>query len=304
MAQQRGHIMKEDNAKPVLPARQVKFDWQDTAPVWVPDDPFTSHFINVLHLLLPEGELWFCRVYNKALPGVETPQLREQVRGFIRQEAIHSRSHSGVLEHFYQAHGVDTEPFTRKVHWLFTQLLGDHPLGIRSEWAWLVRAWLIFRLGVIAAIEHYTCIIGKWILESRGLDEAGADPVMMDLLRWHGAEEVEHRSVAHDLFVSVGGGYLQRQFLMLLVGPILLALWLWGTRYFLNRCSEPGQRFRLLREWRRAAAQDRLPSLGMLVEAASRYLRRDFHPEHEADSHIADDYLAISPAAQAAAIRR
>lgn len=292
--------MTHSNAKPALPARPVKFDWQHTAPEWVPGDPFTSHFINVLHLLLPEGELWFCRVYNKALPLVDNPELKEQVRGFIRQEAIHSRSHSGVLEHFHAAHGIDTTSYTARVHWLFTALLGDHPLGLHLEWHWLTRAWLIFRLGIIAAIEHYTCIIGKWVLECRGLDDAGADPIMMDLLRWHGAEEVEHRSVAHDLFVSVGGGYLQRQFLMLLVGPILLALWLWGTRFFLNATQAPGERFRLLREWRRAAAQDRLPSLAMLIQAASRYLRRDFHPHGEADAALAEDYLLRSPAAQAA----
>lgn len=293
--------MSENNATPKLPARHVRFDWQQTSPEWVPGDPFTSHFINVLHLLLPEGELWFCRVYNKALPLVTDPALREDVRGFIRQEAIHSRSHSAVLEHFYEAHGVDTAPYTNKVRWLFTQLLGDHPLGIATSWQWLINAWLIFRLGVIAAIEHYTCIIGKWILESKGLEEAGADPVMMDLLRWHGAEEVEHRSVAHDLFVSVGGGYIQRQLLMLLVGPVLLALWLWGTRYFLQQCTDKQQRFRMMREWRRAAAQDRLPSLPMLLQAASRYLKRDFHPEHEAESQLAENYLAVSPAARAAA---
>lgn len=295
--------MQTNNASPALPARPVKFDWQQTSPVWIPDDPFTSHFINVLHLLLPEGELWFCRVYNKALPLVKSPELREQVRGFIRQEAIHSRSHTGVLDHFYQTHGIDTTPYTNKVRWLFTQLLGDHPLGIHSNIPWLIHVWLVFRLGVIAAIEHYTCIIGKWILESKGLEQAGADPVMMDLLRWHGAEEVEHRSVAHDLFVSVGGGYVQRLLLMLLVGPVLLALWLLGTRYLLGQQDSPGQRFRLLREWKRAAAQDRLPSLAMLLQAASRYLRRDFHPQHEADDRLADEYLAISPAARAASSR-
>lgn len=292
--------MTPHNVTPALQARNVKFNWENTPPVWVPDDPFTSHFINVLHLLLPEGELWFCRVYNKALALVSDEPLRENVRGFIRQEAIHSRSHSVVLQHFLQAHGIDTAPYTNKVHWLFTQLLGDHPLGINIGWEWLAKAWLMFRLGVIAAIEHYTCIIGQWILESRGLDEAQADSVMMDLLRWHGAEEVEHRAVAHDLFVSVGGGYIQRQLLMLLVGPILLLLWLLGTRYFLKQNATDQKHYRLLREWRRAARQDRLPSLGMLVQAASRYLHRDFHPHTEADTQLATDYLALSPAALAA----
>lgn len=293
--------MSDTPSHPALIARNVKFDWENTAPCWVPDDPFTSHFINVLHLLLPEGELWFCRVYNKALPLVTDETLRADVRGFVRQEAVHSRSHQTVLAHYYVEHGMDTEPFTSKIRWLFTRLLGDQPLGIKLGWTWLERLWLLFRLGVIAAIEHYTCIIGKWILESRGLDQANADPEMLDLLRWHGAEEVEHRSVAHDLFVSLGGGYFQRQFLMLLVGPILLLLWLLGTRYFLGQDTGVKPTFGLLREWRRAATQDRLPSLGMLLQAASRYLQRNFHPQHEAETKQALDYLAISPAALAAA---
>ena len=92
---------------------------------------------------------------------------------------------------------------------------------------------------MIAAIEHYTRIIGKWILESRGLDDAGADPVMLDLFtlaRCRGSRTPFRCN--NELFVSVGGGYLQRQVLMLLVGPVLLALWLLGTRYFLGQCTD------------------------------------------------------------------
>ena len=36
--------------------RKVRFDWSDTPLHWVPDDPFATHMMNVLHLVLPEGE--------------------------------------------------------------------------------------------------------------------------------------------------------------------------------------------------------------------------------------------------------
>jgi uncharacterized protein len=37
-------------------------------------------------------------------------------------------------------------------------------------------------------------------MDSRHLqhDAIGTDPVMLDMLRWHGAEEVEHKAVAFD----------------------------------------------------------------------------------------------------------
>ena len=69
-----------------LKARRVQFDLDGTPLHWLPGDPFATHMINGLHLLLPPGELWFCRVYNKALPYVTDPQLRADVEA--RQRAL------------------------------------------------------------------------------------------------------------------------------------------------------------------------------------------------------------------------
>ena len=39
--------------------RKVQFDWSQTPLDWIPDQPFASHFINEINLLLPAGEFWF-----------------------------------------------------------------------------------------------------------------------------------------------------------------------------------------------------------------------------------------------------
>ncbi len=64
--------------------------------------------MNVLHMLLPSGELWFCRLYNKALPLVSDARLRDDVQGFIRQEAMHSRAHDGAIQRYLSRFDIDS----------------------------------------------------------------------------------------------------------------------------------------------------------------------------------------------------
>lgn len=54
-----------------LVQRKVQFDYSDSPLHWIPGEPEASHAINVIHMMLPAGELWFCRLYNKALPFVK-----------------------------------------------------------------------------------------------------------------------------------------------------------------------------------------------------------------------------------------
>jgi predicted metal-dependent hydrolase len=284
-----------DQPRP-LQARRVRFAWDATPMHWVPGDAETTHIINVLHLLLPAGERWFVEVYKEALPLITDDRLRADVRGFMGQEAVHARAHAAVLEHLNDL-GLDPAPFTRRIDWLFGTLLAAEraPLPLR-------RHWLKFRLAVIATIEHYTCVLGGWILQARALDEAGADPVMMDLLRWHGAEEVEHRSVAFDTFEHLGGRgrYRMRVEATLLTVPIMGAVWHLGSRYLLSHDPTlPGHPYRL-RQFVRAARQGRIPSWE-LIRAVPRYLAPSYHPSRELSAKAAMDYLAVSPAATAAA---
>lgn len=280
--------------------RRVRFDWSEIPLHWVPGDPFTTHVGNVLNLLLPPGERWFCKVFVEALPHVRDPALAEVVRGFIQQEGTHAAAHASFIRALH-AHGLDTEGFDRELRNLFKRFLSDPPPPLRVLGG--ERRWLVFRVGLIAAIELFTCVLGQWVLEQRGLDAAGADPTMLELLRWHGAEEVEHRSVAFDLLQHLGGASrAQRALHMSIAAPMFGGLWLRGARMLFRQdpatrdLAALPRRALVRRTQRVAHTTGRLPPLGLFREAIGRYLEPGFHPSQEGSLDVALAYLQGSPA--------
>ncbi|MET7692599.1 metal-dependent hydrolase [Streptomyces sp. NPDC005483] len=281
--------------------RRVTFDWSRTPLHWIPGEPTATHVINVLHLLLPTGERWFVKVFKEALPLVQDPELLAQVKGFMGQEATHSVQHTHVLDHL-AAQRLDTAGFTQYVELLFERLLGERPPLNAPVPA---REWLRFRLSVVAAVEQFTAVLGDWVLAADGLDGPAPDEVMLDLLRWHGAEEVEHRAVAFDLYQHCGGTgtprYTRRIAGMAVTAPVMLYLWVWGTAYLMRHDPQPAGRQRYsFKEHQKAVRRGLLPAWGALGAAVPRYLRRSYHPSREGSLSRAVAYLKQSPAARAA----
>lgn len=297
-----------------LKARRVQFDFASTPLHWLRDDPFSTHIINGIHMLLPAGELWFCRVYNQALPLVTDQALREDVQGFIRQEAIHSRQHSKA-QTYLEAHGLRVDDFVAQVEWLFGTFLGDAPFGLKllKRKAW-EKQWLIMRVGIIAAIEHFTGVLGQWAMDNESWEQNG-DATMVDLFKWHLAEEVEHRTVAYDLFEHLCqtelGFYMSRQALMAIVFPLFIYFISEGGRSLARQDPDRDARRmgkmlipQLLLELQKVGTQKQnVPTFSFLLRATARWVAPNFHPIHEGDTEQALAYLARSPAAQAAAMR-
>ena len=297
----------EETAHQIL-GRKVKFDFNDIPKHWIPNDPISTHILNTAHMILPAGEFWFCRVFNKALPYVTDEKLKADVKGFIQQEAIHGRTHQHAQTYFDQ-HQIDVKPFIQRMHYFFEILLGEKPLGINAlKFAVNEKRWLVLRLGIIAAIEHYTGVAGQWSLDNTSLDDA--DPIMADLFRWHLAEEVEHRSVAFELFEHMFetefGFQLSKNALMTIILPLMVVVWLEGSKAILNQDFDAGKyrnmgTLRLLIEIEKVSRKtDNIPTLSHLVLATFRWFSPKFHPEQEGNTQQALDYLARSPSAQQA----
>ncbi len=152
----------------------------------------------------------------------------------------------------------------------------------------------------MSAIEHYTAVLGEWVLNSAAHDAIGTDPVMLDMLRWHGAEEVEHKAVAFDTMQHLRAGYWRRARAQLVVGPAMVLLWIRGVRflYSVDPCLPPGTKPRWL-DYFRAARRGLVPGPLRFARAVGDYYRPGFHPSQLGGLGLAVDYLAVSPAARA-----
>ncbi|WP_078314512.1 metal-dependent hydrolase [Mycobacterium sp. D16Q16] len=281
-----------------LHARNVTFDFSNSPLQWIPNEPVASHALSALNFMLPAGELFFVEVFGRALPHIKDDKLREEVIGFIGQEQLHSDTHDKALLQYFGQHGIDAQP----LHDLTDRMLAifkrqTDRLPPKAQYRAMVEG-----VAIIAGLEHLTATAGDWLLNF-DFEGYGADPVITDMFRWHGAEEVEHRSVAWDLARHLGVG--RPRMLAYFIGscatiPVGLVLLSW-----LLARADPGLPKVSLARWTRETnkAMKRGVTLkwSVLGEGFRSFLRPGFTPESIGDTAQAVAYLAKSPAAKAAA---
>jgi uncharacterized protein len=278
-----------------LHPRKVDFRW-DGAPLhWIPGDPYGSHAVTALNLFVPAAERWFSRVLTDAMEFVRDDVIRQEIIGFIGQEAVHASTHERVLAEYLQSHGIHADPFSRQVDWIVS--LYDRRVATASPL--MRRKALASGTHMLCGAEHFTCILGHWALNN-SWDEMNVDPTMADLYRWHGAEEVEHRHVSYHVAKYFGMDHLAQAVAGLLVTVVVFAMVLRGTKFLVHEDpSLPNHGYlRLIWKLRRSAKIGSVPKTAYLVRAAARLLRRDYDPVDEASTAQAIAYLATSPAAR------
>ncbi|THV10545.1 metal-dependent hydrolase [Nocardioides caeni] len=273
----------------------MDFCWDDVPLHYIPGRMVATHVYNCMHLLLPEGEKAMSAALAQALPLIEDPRLKEEVVGFIGQEATHADSHGGVLERLVEL-GLDARPVLGRLDQLLTVIMGD----VADE---RIRHQLLCeRLALFSALEHYTAVWGKFFLESEGLSGSGIHPMVLDLLKWHGAEEVEHRSVVFDAYQHVDGSHARRVRMGVLGSAALAAAGFLTLGYLVAKdpartaTRNPWKRYVApVAEFVGATRDGVIPNmLGFLTEIPV-YVRPDFHPSQLPGMELAVRYLAEAP---------
>ena len=155
----------------------------------------------------PVGEQFFIDSVREGAKhlgdSAEHQALRETVRGFIGQEATHRHLHG-----LYNAH-LEKQGLIN--HW-GPRAARRLEIGRRKMFRTSDKGYL-HELAITAAYEHFTALFGDLTLEN--IDRAGdwfaqAEEPLQTLWRWHAAEESEHKSVAFDLYVALGGNHTWR----------------------------------------------------------------------------------------------
>lgn len=153
------------------------------------NNPVKSAYIAALSSTFPPGEAEFIESVRLFRDQVKDEKLLEQVRGFIGQEGHHSHQHKQLNEQIRDL-GFDAVRLENHLARDIKKFKAERPDRVR--------------LAMTVGMEHVTAIMAEHALENPETFD-GLDEPIRELLLWHAVEEIEHKAVAFDVFMTVDG---------------------------------------------------------------------------------------------------
>ena len=179
---------------PIIP-RKMNFDLaRSSTQDWCGKNLLHSAYMNGISLALPLGEHFFIRTVRQFEQDITDPQLRDEIKDFVAQEAIHSRQHE-IYNKLLIRDGYDIAPLEQRTR-----------EALEEAWQ---EASPMERLAITISLEHITHVLGDQILSHTDRLQDW-DSEYRAFWMWHAAEEVEHKAVCYDLYRKLGGTYLMR----------------------------------------------------------------------------------------------
>ena len=240
---------------------------------WHGGSAFRTAYFNAMSLLFPLGEKFFIDSVRHYRNEIDDPQLLAEITSFQGQEAIHRQQHQKYNELICEQRGYDLDRF-------------EKPLRDRMAWANRELSARRRLAGTVAS-EHLTAIMANDMLTHKDAFE-GADPKIAALWLWHGIEETEHKAVAFDVYVAVGGTVWERR------QALVMNSYFFFRDTFRNLCIMLKHDGKLwsLREW-----LDGFKYLfikpGILRRVFFSYIsfyRKDFHPWQHDNRALIDEW--------------
>lgn len=165
--------------------RRMAFDTDTPMNKYTFDNnSLVSTFFYALSALFPDGERFFIHSVRNYQDEIEDPVLRQQIRGFIGQEAHHGHSHE-ALNDSIERMGFPMSAITARLQKRVAFL--KRRLGRKRQ------------LALTVAMEHFTASMAEFLLKNPEILDK-VDPTIRKMLIWHAVEEIEHKAVAFDVY--------------------------------------------------------------------------------------------------------
>jgi len=182
-----------------MKVRRPVLDFSETPAHWAKIPEFAQSY-NASSLWIPHLERFLNKVMARAASEMkgtdpETIRIKDDIRTFIRQEANHYSLHASFNE-ILPRNGYDVAAFERHFIAEFERLFTTKSLAFLCAYCEGFET-----LGPPGALT--------WLGGMEDLIE-GARPEVVSLWKWHLVEEFEHRTVCHDVFHALFGGYFMR----------------------------------------------------------------------------------------------
>lgn len=248
-----------------LTTRRIRFRFEEppSGRYFADDNMVLSHFVAELSGSFPPGEESFIRSVRRVTGQLTDPTLKRRAAGFIGQESTHGHQHrrlnAKLIERGYP------------IAWRDSKSLRDKQL--RRELKMSPRV----HLAMTAGAEHYTAVLAERILSSAEIQAIPGTPEVWHLLNWHALEELEHKSVAYDVYRAVGGTETTRVAVMAFLIATTVPATLLAVAISLAR--DPVARRRPVRLLKEGRALLRGPFFNGLLRDLLRYLKPGFHPD-------------------------
>lgn len=275
----RGHDWRMVRPMTDIEVRDFRFPIDDAPRDWHPAGRAVTAYWDELSIFFPKGETFFVKSVRHFAPQLTDQQLKNDVAAFCAQEGFHGREHVAYNDRLARF-GLPIAALEKNVERILG--LATKVLNPRKQ------------LAVTAALEHFTSLMGEFILGRPDVLE-GAHPAMTGLWRWHAAEENEHRSVAFDVYQAVGGTWFERSRIMVLVTFFFWNMVALNTVVFMFK---RGDLLNFREWWKLFRFQWVEPSgLGSLVRPYLSYFARDFHPANRGGGELIESWKRTLKAA-------
>jgi len=258
-----------------LRARRFEVDYAATPlPRHWAGDVFLSHWLNAYTLTIPDGESFIVQTMRQFIEGLKDPQLQRDAQGLIGQEISHSRGHTQFLEALRQQ-GFKLDTYLRFTRFISYKILTPTSTPLQQ-------------LAFVVGIERVNELFAEITLSSGKLQQA--TPSARALYEWHFAEEIEHKSVAFDVFQAVSGNRFW-------LGYGVLFCYLVNMSYLFLACTTFLRQDRQLFKWEVWKASFRYffteeKFIPRMTRGCLQAIKRGFHPSHSDNHGLAEHVLS------------